>query len=118
MSLNHNLFQQLVKLFTPHFETRDQRQTLVGGAFFGTDVLAKVQLEGTPDEFTTRTVQMLIQHGEIEPGTPAIIHRMGQLRGTVGVDKQSEIDTLMGQVREELSRPAPGRGSAPAAGGG
>jgi len=88
MPLSRDTFQKLIDLSTPHFETLDQRRTLVGGAFFGTDVLAKVQLEGTPDEFTTRTVQMLIQHGEIEPGTPAIIRLMQQLRRTVGVDKQ------------------------------
>ncbi len=111
MSIDQRTFNQLVTLFTPHFETLDQRRTLVGGAFFGTDVLAKVQLEGTPNEFTTRTIQMLIQHGEVEPGTPAIIYLMQQLRGTVGVDKQAEIDALMEQVREELSRPAPGRSS-------
>ena len=112
MPLNRDTFQKLIDLLTPYFETLDQRRTLVGGAFFGTDVLAKVQLEGTPDEFTTRTVQMLIQHGEVEPGTPAIIHLMGQLRGTVGVDKQAEIDALMEQallddyIRSELRNPS------------
>jgi hypothetical protein len=95
MSIDQRTFNQLIALFTPHFETLDQRRTLIGGAFFGTDVLAKIQLEGAADEFTTRTVQMLIQHGEIEPGIPAIIHLMQQLRGTVGVDKQAEIDALM-----------------------
>ena len=60
MSIDHSTLNQLIALFIPHFETLDQRRTLVGGAFFDTDVLAKVQLEGAPDEFTTRTVQMLI----------------------------------------------------------
>ena len=78
MSIDQRTFNQLIALFTPHFETLDQRRTLVGGAFFGTDVLAKVQLEGTPDEFTTRTVQMLIQHGEVESGTAG---KPGQIAG-------------------------------------
>jgi hypothetical protein len=110
MPLNRDTFQKLIDLFTSHFETLDQRRTLLGGAFFSTDVLAKVQLEGAPDEFTTRTLHMLIQHGEIEPGTPAIIRLLQQLRGTVGVDKQAEIDALVDTIRYELvanpSKPA------------
>lgn len=111
MNIDYTSYNQLITLFTSHFETLDQRRTLVGGAFFGTDVLAKVQLEGTPNEFTTRTVQMLIQHGDVVPSTPAIIRLMQQLRGTLGVDKQAEIDALMEQIREELSSPAPGHSS-------
>lgn len=51
---DHTTFKQLIDLFIPYFDTLDQRRTLVGGAFFGTDVLAKVQLEGVADEFMTR----------------------------------------------------------------
>lgn len=87
MPSSRDIFLQLVHLFIRYFDTLEQRRALIGAAFFGMDVLSKIQLEGTPHEFTSRTIQTLIHHGEIERGTPAVVRLMHQLRGIVGVDK-------------------------------
>lgn len=97
MPISPKTRQQIINHLLPHCGAADQRLTLIDGAFFGTDVGSKLQLEGAPADFTSRTVDILIAHGDLSPGNPAVIHLLNAL--PVGDNRKSEITDLIAVIR-------------------
>jgi hypothetical protein len=71
MHLTNDQVRRLVQLLNPHFQSRTQRQTVLGQVFRDNPALAEaVNLDGSPDEFTTSLIHSL-NDGRLSAGSRA-----------------------------------------------
>lgn len=97
MTLDRELYNALVDFLVPHFGTA-RRQTWLEGAFHGSRLLQWINYDGSDREFTTQLVVATLNFGEIEPGTPAIVWLLQHMCLQLGVDRQAQIDDLIGRI--------------------
>ncbi len=98
MKINQKLYLELVKFLEPLL-TADSRRGIVEEAFFGSQLLPKVDLTGSNREFTARLVTQCLVFGTIEADTPAIVALLETVKHHVGNDRQLTIDKLLIRLR-------------------
>lgn len=110
--LDQPTLNAIVALLSPQMGTLAARQAFVTQSLYDAPMLIEqVNYEGNAREFTVNLVRVCDVFGQIAPKQLAVQALLLHLREQVGDDKYAEIDALIEQVREELSRPAKGRSS-------
>jgi hypothetical protein len=105
--MNRELVNEIVDLLVPYMGTPPQRQALVRGALYGCAVLSQIDWGEDARTFTINLVNALVNHGECEPGTPALITLLESLKSQVGFNKQEAINRLIAEITAEKPQQTP-----------
>ena len=103
MGISRDTIRQTSEILTPHFQSVATRRSLIFSAFMGTSVGDQINYDGGAANFTQHVIQTLMTYDEIEPGTPALVALLQEIKRMVGVNKQRQIDTLITTIRNELA---------------
>ena len=104
-----NLFDRAERLLVGHFDTEQNRLAVLEWPWpvMG-NLLHDIEWEGAPSAFTANLVRKLHDYGDLEPGRPALVVVMEEVRPQVGLDVQAAIDrwvadylTLRSRTKEE-----------------
>ncbi len=100
--MNRDTFKAIVDFMTPYMNI-GSRRAIVEKALFGSPVLQRIDWTGDNATFTARLVSDLQKYGDLEPGVPALVAVLIELRGQVGVNHQRKIDTLIAAIASDDS---------------
>lgn len=105
--MNRDLYIHIIDTITPIFEDTNLRQVVANEAFFGNNILQKINYAGGARVFTSQLVSQLFKHGEIDAGRQAIIVLLDTIisGNYVGNDKTKIIKTIIHDVSGSLNLP-------------
>jgi hypothetical protein len=104
--MRKDLFDNIVAALLPEMSDANERKALIEGALHGSPVLKKIQWDGPADAFTKRLARQLDEFGQIEPGKPAIVALLEEVKQQVGADRQERIDILLSQIMTPIAKPS------------
>jgi hypothetical protein len=107
--MNPKLFNDIVQFLTEHLGKDDDRRARVERALYGCRVLEQINWGGTTSTFAVNLVTTLVNFGECEPGTPALITLLESLKSQVGGNKQEAINRLIAEITAEKPQQIPTR---------
>jgi hypothetical protein len=105
MSLDKGQFSRIVELLVLQMDNPNARRALVERALFGSYILNNIDWSGSAYSFTTHLVNTLYKYGEIEPGTPALVALLREIRNQYGVERQHQIQLLIEDLSKKQSTP-------------
>lgn len=103
MSLDRQTRNAIVDFLDDYLDS-DQRRALVESAFFGTNIPASLDYNGSNRVFADRLVNKLLRYGSDESGEPVLAVFLNVMKAHVGDDKQAELDTFTDAIREAGSK--------------
>lgn len=104
MQIDRTTRLELIDMLTPHMQTIADRQALLSAALHGTRLLDLIPPEGAARTFASRIIVESLNFGEIDPGVPAILPILHEIKMRVGKNKATEIDAL---IRRTQQHPPP-----------
>jgi hypothetical protein len=105
--MNPKLFNDIVQFLTEHLGKDDDRRARVERALYGCRVLEQINWGGTTSTFAVNLVTTLVNFGECEPGTPALITLLESLKSQVGFNKQEAFNRLIAEITAEKPQQTP-----------
>jgi hypothetical protein len=100
------MFNDIVQFIAHKYPTQSDLQTLVIRAFHDhPNILAKIDLSGSPDQAAIRLVRTLQRYEEISSGTKALWHLLLTAKDDFGFNIQSEIDAFEGYANTAQNAP-------------
>jgi formylglycine-generating enzyme required for sulfatase activity len=97
--LTKDLFDQIVALLLPEMGDASARKSIIESALYGSSVLQKIQWDGAARPFTVQLTRLLDEYGEIEPGRPALVAVLEEIRAQTGVGRQARVDELLERLK-------------------
>jgi hypothetical protein len=96
--MHPDLLTECATLLSPLLKTEEQRRALLDCCIPAT-LTAQIDFDGPASDFAPRLITRLSEHGEIEPGKPALVALLETARARVGLDQQAQIDALIGELQ-------------------
>jgi tetratricopeptide (TPR) repeat protein len=96
--IDRQILNEIVSLLIPHCPDIAARQSLLNSALFGCKVLNQIDLSGAPQDFAVQLVRKLSDFGDCEPGQPALVMLLEELKKQVGFDKQANTERVIRNI--------------------
>lgn len=105
MPLSRETFDKITDLLVPQALTEQERIALLTRAFTGSPIRYNINASVAPQVFVTHLIEQCADY-LLEPDQTALWVMLETVRGDVGVDKQTRIDALRGEVNIIAGAPA------------
>ena len=103
--MDQSLASEFMALVERHLRTEGNRRSIMQSCCPA--LLARLNLTGSASEFASETWAILSAYGEVEPGKPATVAFLMELRQDVGIDQQEIIDALVYSILDAHMRTTP-----------
>ncbi|MEM6530690.1 MAG: FHA domain-containing protein [Chloroflexota bacterium] len=95
------LRQEIIRVLTPIFETERMRSVIVNEAFFDVSgITDRVDYGENARVFTSAFLHLLLKHGDVEPGVPAIIALLEVAQYYVDTSEQETLKNIIERYQQ------------------
>ncbi|MBN1286675.1 MAG: formylglycine-generating enzyme family protein [Anaerolineae bacterium] len=115
--LTRQTMRAIAKLLIPLMQSEPDARAILRVALGDAPVIDRIDFRGAPSTYVINLIQTLVDHGEIEPGVPALWAVLDAAQAQLGADKQARIAALRPEIMALAGGPAapPPAPSVPAA---